>query len=247
MDGTDFQLRFLGDLRLAPHATSASPAWLWSTDGAQVFWANPVAAKLLGAANAVDLAKRTFGPADAQRRQVAQLASRLPQNGVLRMERLRGFGAQLGQLVTCSCMRLVFLDGDHAILIAATEPASRTLPLLERLKLLVEDVARPVAAFTSDGMLAGATEAARALPGLHDLSEAARSDALDKGRAELAIDGGQMVLHRVGSGNDAGIVAVITPDAAAAEAAPAGNRAGRRVFGTARRNDGRSRACRTTA
>ncbi len=221
MDGTDFQLRFLGDLRLAPHATSASPAWLWSTDGAQVFWANPVAAKLLGAANAVDLAKRTFGPADAQRRQVAQLASRLPQNGVLRMERLRGFGAQLGQLVTCSCMRLVFLDGDHAILIAATEPAGRTLPLLERLKLLVEDVARPVAAFTSDGMLAGASEAARALPGLHHLSEAARSDALDKGRAELAIDGGQMVLHRVGSGNDAGIVAVITPDAAAAEAAPA--------------------------
>ncbi len=216
MDVTDFQLRFLGDLRLAPHATSASPAWLWSTDGAQVFWANPVAAKLLGAANAVDLAKRTFSPADAHRRQVAQLASRLPQNGVLRMERLRGFGAQLGQLVTCSCMRLVFPDGDHAILIAATEPTGRTLSLLERLKLLVEDVARPVAAFASDGVLAGASDAARALPGLHDLSETARSEALDKGRAELAIDGGQMVLHRVGSGNDAGIVAVITPHAAPA-------------------------------
>ena len=45
MDVTDFQLRFLGDLRLAPHATSASPAWLWSTDGEHVLWANPVAAK----------------------------------------------------------------------------------------------------------------------------------------------------------------------------------------------------------
>src|ERR1700749_4580905 len=112
MGVTDFQLRFARDLRLPPHATSASPAWLWTTDGDRVLWANPVAAKLLGAANSVDLAKRTFG-----RRQVAQLASRLPQNGALRMERLRGFGAQLGQLVTCACMRLVFSDGDHAILI----------------------------------------------------------------------------------------------------------------------------------
>jgi len=220
MDVTGFQLRFLGDLRLAPHATSALPAWLWSTDGAQVLWANPVAARQLGAANAVDLAGRTFGPADAHRRQVAQLASRLPQNGAMRLERLRGFGASLGQLVTCACTRLVFPDGHHAILITATEPAGRTLPLPERLRLLVEDVGRPVAVFAADGMLAGASEAARAAPGLHDLSEAARSDALDKGRAELAIDGGHMVLHRVGSGNDVGIVALISPDAATA-AAPA--------------------------
>src|ERR1043165_5488482 len=123
MGVTDFQLRFVGDLRLAPHATSAMPAWLWSTDGAQVLWANPVAAKQLGATNSADLARRTFGPADAHRRQIAQLASRLPQNGAMRLERLRGFGAQLGQLVTCACMRLVFADGVHAILITATEPA----------------------------------------------------------------------------------------------------------------------------
>jgi PAS domain S-box-containing protein len=221
MDVPDFQLRFVGDLRLAPHATSALPAWLWSTDGAQVLWANPVAAKQLGTANAADLAKRTFGPADAHRRQVAQLASRLPQNGTMRMERLRGFGVSLGQLVTCACMRLVFPDGHHAILITATEPAGRTLPLPERLRLLVEDIERPVAVFASDGMLAGTSEAARAVPGLRDLSEAARDDALDRGRAELAIDGGHMVLHRVGSGTDVGIVALISPHAATA-AAPAG-------------------------
>src|ERR1700742_5276882 len=165
MGVTDFQLRFARDLRLAPHATSASPAWLWTTDGDRVLWANPVAAKLLGAADAVDLAKRTFGPADAHRRQVAHLASRLPQNGALRMERLRGFGAQLGQLVTCTCMRLVFSDGDHAILITATEPTNRTLPLTERLKLLVEDVAQPAAAFAGNGTLAGVSDAARAVSG----------------------------------------------------------------------------------
>jgi PAS domain S-box-containing protein len=220
MDVTDFQLRFVGDLRLAPHATSALPAWLWSTDGAQVLWANPVAARQLGAANAVDLARRAFGPADAHRRQVTQLAARLPQNGAARLERLRGFGASLGQLVTCACMRLVFADGDHAILIAATEPAGRTLPLLERLRLLVEGLEKPVAAFASDGMLTGASEAARALS-LRDLPETARTDALDKGRAELAIDGGHMLLHRVGRGDDAGIIALVTPHAATSDT-PAG-------------------------
>jgi PAS domain S-box-containing protein len=221
MDVTDFQLRFVGDLRLAPHATSASPAWLWSTDGAKVLWANPVAARLFGAVNAAELTKQDFGPADANRRQVAQLAPRLSMIGALRMERLRGFGAPFGQLMTCACMRLDFPDGHHGILIAANEPAGRSLTLVERLRLLVEGVERPVAAFTADGMLAGKSEAARVLPGLRDLSEAVCSDALDKGRAELAIDGGQMVLHRVGSGSDVGIVALITPHVPIAAPAPA--------------------------
>jgi PAS domain S-box-containing protein len=221
MDVTDFQLRFVGDLRLAPYATSASPAWLWSTDGTQVLWANPVAARLFGAANAAELAKQTFGPADANRRQVAQLAPRLSAIGALRMERLRGFGAQLGQLMTCACMRLDFPDGHHGILIAATEPAGRSLTLVERLRLLVAGVARPAVAFTHDGMLAGASDTAQPLLGFRDLPEAARNDALDKGRAELAIDGGHLVLHRVGSGDDVGIIALITPHAAIAENVPA--------------------------
>ena len=222
MGVTDFQSHFAGDLRLAQHATSASPAWLWSTDGAQILWANPVAARLFGAANAAELAKRTPGPADAHRRQVAQLAPRLASIGAVRLERLRGFGAQLGQLMTCACMRLDFPDGHHGILIAATEPAGRGLPLMERLRLLVEGIEGPVAAFAADGMLAGASEAARRLSALHDLPETARNDALDKGRAELAVDGGHMMLHRVGSGDDVGIIALITPDAMTADAAPGG-------------------------
>ncbi len=222
MGVTDFQSHFAGDLRLAQHATSASPAWLWSTDGAQILWANPVAARLFGAANAAELAKQTPGPADAHRRQVAQLAPRLASIGAVRLERLRGFGAQLGQLMTCACMRLDFPDGHHGILIAATEPAGRSLPLIERLRLLVEGIEGPVAAFAADGMLAGASEAARRLSALLDLPETARNDALDKGRAELAVDGGHMMLHRVGSGDDVGIIALITPDAMTADAAPGG-------------------------
>ena len=221
MGVTDFQSHFAGDLRLAQHATSASPAWLWSTDGAQILWANPVGAQLFGAANAAELARRGLGPADAHRRQVAQLAPRLASIGAMRLERLRGFGAQLGQLMTCACMRLDFPDGHHAILIAATEPAGRSLPLMERLRLLVEGVENPVAAFAADGAFAGASEAAQPLLGLRDLPEAARSEALDKGRAELATSGGQMVLHRVGSGTDIGIVGLIAPHAAAAETPPA--------------------------
>src|SRR6202043_1936893 len=67
MNNAEFQLRGVGDPRLAVHATSALPAWLWSTDGARIMWANPVGAKQFGAANGAVLAKKLFGPADAHR------------------------------------------------------------------------------------------------------------------------------------------------------------------------------------
>src|ERR1700749_415055 len=100
MNNVEFQLRGLGDPRLAVYATSVLPAWLWSTDGTRILWANPVGARLFGAANAAVLAAKTFGPADSRRRQVAHLAGRLPPNGAIRMQRLHGFGAALGALVT---------------------------------------------------------------------------------------------------------------------------------------------------
>src|SRR4051812_36062630 len=54
--------------------------------------ANPVGARLFGAANATALAEKTFGPTDGHRRQIIRLAGRLPANGAIRLERLRGFG-----------------------------------------------------------------------------------------------------------------------------------------------------------
>ena len=90
-------------------------------------------------ATAHALTDKIFGPADSHRRQVAQLAHRLLPNGAVRLERLRGFGATLGMLVTCACARLDFADGREGVLIAATEPAGRTMPLNERLQRLVED------------------------------------------------------------------------------------------------------------
>jgi PAS domain S-box-containing protein len=216
MNASEFQLLGLSDPLLAVHATSALPAWLWSTDGKRIVWANPVGASLFGAANSTSLAGKTFGPADSHRRQVAQLASRLPPNGAIRLERLRGFGAPLGQLMTCSCAWLDFSDGNHGILIVA-QAAGRTLPLAERLRRLVEGVDRPIAAFSREGMLVAASDAARPLIGFRDLGEAgleaARNDALRQGRFETPIGIGRMVLQRVGRGADVALVALFVPDA----------------------------------
>ena len=215
MNNAEFQLRGVGDPRLAVHATSAFPAWLWSLDGTRILWANPVGARLFGAANGAALAQKPFGPADARRRQVAQLWGRLPLGGAIRLERLRGFGSALGMLVTCGCARLEFADGNHGILIAAAEPVGRAMPLLERLQLLVEGVEQPIAAFARDGMLVGASDAAAPLFGFRNLSEAgldeARDNALRQGWVETTVGLGRMVLQRVGSGADVGLVGLIAP------------------------------------
>ncbi|MBR0969601.1 PAS domain-containing sensor histidine kinase [Bradyrhizobium japonicum] len=224
MTSSDFQLRGVGDPRLAVHATSPLPAWLWSIDGTRVLWANPVGARLFGAIHAAALAERSFGPADGHRRQVARLARQLPANGAIRLERLRGFGARLGTLMTCGCARLEFADGSSGVLVTAMDPNLRTMPLVERLLRLVDGARVPMAVFAPDGLFVGASEAARPLLGFRDLGEAgleqARSDALSFGRAETPIGIGQMVLQRVGSGADIGLVALIEPAAQAAAPAP---------------------------
>jgi PAS domain S-box-containing protein len=216
MNHSEFQLRGLSDPLLAVHATSALPAWLWSTDGKQILWANPVGARLFGAANSTSLAGRTFGPADSHRRQVAQLAGRLPPNGAVRLERLRGFGAPLGQLMTCGCARLDLSDGSHGVLVVA-HTAGPTMPLTERLQRLVEGIDTPIAAFARDGMFVGASDAARPLLGFRNLAEAgldaARNDALAQGRVETPIGVGHMVLQRIGRGADVALVALIVPNA----------------------------------
>lgn len=229
MTSSDFQLRGVGDPRLSVHATSPLPAWLWSLDGSRVLWANAVGAKFFGAANAALLAQKTFGPADSHRRQVAQLARRLSANGAVRLERLRGFGAALGTLMTCGCARLSFADGREAVLVTAMDAGARTMPLVERLLRLVDGATVPMAAFAPDGLFIGASEAARPLRGFRNLGEAgleqARSDALARGRVELPIGIGKMVLQRVGTGADVGLVALIAPTATravpAAESTPA--------------------------
>jgi PAS domain S-box-containing protein len=215
MNSREFQLQGVSDPRLANHATSPLPAWLWSVDGTRLLWANPVAAHVFGAANATAILSKTFGPAEPHRRQIAQLANRLLPNAAVRLERLRGFGALPGMLMTCACARLVFADGSHGILVAAVQALARAMPLTERLRRLVEGMESPAAAFTSDGMLAGASVAARPFIDFRYLADAglgdARSEALAKGRVELPFGGGHMVLQRVGVARAIALVALITP------------------------------------
>jgi PAS domain S-box-containing protein len=217
MNHAEFQLRGVSDPRLAVHATSANPAWLWSIDGTRILWANPVAARRFNAAHSAALANKVFGPADLHRRQVARLAGRLPSNGAIRLERLRGFGAAPGALVTCGCARLDFADGGHGILIASAAAAGRTMPLVERLQRLVEGIDAPIAALTRDGILVGASNAARSLLGFRNLAEVGLDDvcseALKQGRAETPVGIGHLILQRVGTGADIGLVALIAPDA----------------------------------
>src|SRR5581483_9549905 len=98
----ELQVRAAGDPRLAVHASGPFAAWLWSTDGTRVLWANPIGAHLFGASSGPRLETKTFGPADPHRRQIARLAPQLAPTGAIRIERLRGFGAALGTLATCA-------------------------------------------------------------------------------------------------------------------------------------------------
>jgi PAS domain S-box-containing protein len=216
MPNTEFRVHGPDDPRLAVHATSPLPAWLWSADGTRVLWANPVGARVFGAANNAGLANKIFGPADPHRRQVVQLAHRLQPNGAIRLERLRGFGARLGALITCACARLEFADGCESVLIAPVEPAGRSMPLTERLQRLVEDVDAPMATFEADGTLVAASRNA-GFTGVRHLTEAgleeARQIALKDGRAETSFGSGHLTLLRLGSRADLGLLAVITPTA----------------------------------
>src|SRR3954471_4176189 len=119
MNEAEFQRLASSDPRLAAYAASPLPAWLWTADGRRILWTNAAGVRLFGASSAAALAEKNFGPADRHRRQVARLSGRLLAGGAIRLERLQGFGAAPGMLVTCATSRFDFPDGSHGVLIAA--------------------------------------------------------------------------------------------------------------------------------
>lgn len=214
MTDPDFHLLAIRDPRLAVHATSPLPAWLWSVDGARILWANPAGARVFGARNGRELAARPIGPADPHRRQVMRLAGRLSPSGATRLERLSGFGATLGRLVTCACTRLTF-DGNASVLLVAVDHTGRAMALTERLAHLVEALDVPGIALTDDGTFAGASDSAKTLPDMSAMTELVtepvRREVMREGRADMRADLARIALHRVGVGTDAAIVALISP------------------------------------
>jgi PAS domain S-box-containing protein len=210
MSEANFMLQGVRDPRLAAHATGSLPAWLWSADGTRVLWCNPVGARIFDVRNPVALAEKTFGPADPARRQIMQVATRLPDSSAVRLERLRGFGAALGQLQTCSCARLRFANGTTAILVAAVNPVGRQMPFGERLSVLLQSLSLPALAISADGALIGNNSAAAKFSGhVSGVSMAPQIGiALRDGEARLETEFGTGSLYRVGAGGETALIAL---------------------------------------
>ena len=206
---SDPLLSYLRDPRLAIHATSAAPVWLWSADATRVLWANAAGAAVLGANSLQALAERRMSAGHPLAAQVVRLAGTLPLGGAARLERLRGIGAGVGRTLACTCSRLSLANGTPAILVAVAEPVGPVLPLPERVARLLAACEAPLAAFAADGTLLHATpDGAVRLSGLASLTE-------------LEAAAGPALSHLVGTGAAAvRIVFLAEPLPAAAVAVP---------------------------
>jgi signal transduction histidine kinase len=199
-------------VQLADYATSASPVWLWSTDGSRILWANAVGAAIFGAANVSECATRRFDTKHPGAAAIRRLAPTLPSTGQPRLERLRGFGASFGRALTCVCSGIVLPEGRAAVLIVATEQAGPALPLHERVRRLFPDAEQTLAVFSADGISLWATEAAqKRLAGASTLSAlgiaALAAEASETGRASGATRYGPVTVERLG--RDASAVLVV--------------------------------------
>ena len=168
---SDPLLSFLRDPRLANHAMSAAPVWLWVADGTRVLWANAAGSAVLGAANPHALTERRMSPAHPLASQVVRLAGTLPHGDAARLERLRGISA-LGRTVVCVCSRFALAMGMPAILIVANETVGPALPVAQRVARLFAGTDVCVAAFEADGAL---LHAEADLKWIDELSETAIS------------------------------------------------------------------------
>ena len=227
MSGVEFQMTLMDDRRLADHALNPSPVWLWRDDAHRILWANPAAAAIFDAPSPAALAQRTFAPNHPAAAQIVRLAGTLPPGGGQRLERLRGFGAGMGGLLTCLCSRIALSDNSQAVLVVATEGAVKNLSLPERARRILADIALPAAIFTADGELIEANPAGRErLSGKHDLvalgaDKLARETSLN-GHGEGDIDSGRIAMRRLGAG---ATVALLVTFVAAPATSHAGTRA----------------------
>src|ERR1700730_13804710 len=184
MNGSRSELSVLRDSRLALHATSPLPAWLWRADGTRIVWANPVGAAMFGAASVAAVSSREFEPTHPSAGQVARLAATLARDGPPRLERLRGFGVGLW----------------------------RALSLSERVHRLLAGSDKPVAAYSATGQLLCATQSAHAhVGGATSLAALGAQDlaltALANGHAAGVVGDHRVSVDRVGSGSATVLIA----------------------------------------
>ncbi len=226
MMGRDIHSIGLSDPRLAAHALSPEPAWLWATDASRILWANPTGASIFDGETPGALAELRFEPQHPAAIQIARLAGTLPHGGTPRLERLRGFGASLGGALVCLCSRVTLADNSTAVLVVSTERAGKDLALPERARRLLADFTEPAAVFSADGELVEAKpEAAERLAHGRDLTalDAAglAREATLNGKAEGDSNAGAMTLWRLGAGPTFLLLAVFSGPVPARAATPA--------------------------
>ena len=198
-------LVFLRDPRLAPHAASEHPAWLWSIDASRILWGNPTAAAIFNAPCSLALAGHSIDPKGSAALQIARLAGTLPHGAAPRLERLRGFGGRFGGALMCGCSRIVLADRTPAILVIATEAAGPRLSLPEQARRLLAGSDERLVLFSTEGSLLHATPAAQQRIGragnLTELGAAPLAGvALAAGHAAGDHGAGKLSLDRIGNG-----------------------------------------------
>jgi PAS domain S-box-containing protein len=212
MTDANLQLAYLRDPRLAEHALNPAPVWLWSGDAKQILWANPTGAAIFEAASPGAAASLHFDSRHVVTAQVNRLSRTLPHGGAPRLERLRGFGANIGGMLICLCSRVTLADNRAAILIVSTERAARDLALPDRAHRLLTDV-EPAALFTADGELIEVRPAAQTVPGdQRDLvalgAEKLAREATLNGSAEGETKAGQIKILKLGAGSTFALLVV---------------------------------------
>jgi PAS domain S-box-containing protein len=226
MSDSATQLGYFRDPRISAHAVTPEPAWLWSADGTQILWANAVGAAIFGAETPAALAGHRFDPQDSVAQQIARIAAVLPADGIPRLERLSGLGAEASCSLPCGCSRISLPDGTAAILVVAAETAGPSLPLEERAQRLLAGLHAPVAIFAADGRLFHANQAgAEQLPAAASFdrlgADALATHALRAGYASGASKIGPLSFDRIG--DDAAVFLIVRLPAlhAASQSAPA--------------------------
>ncbi len=203
MTGTEIQIAWLSDPRLAVHAMSPQPVWLWSADASRLLWANPSGAAVFDATSPAAAAALQFGADHPAIKQMMRLSDTLPRAGMARLERLRGFGTPLGGTLICLVSRIVLADTSTGILVVSTEHAAGGLALPERARCILTDFGVAAALYAADGeWIDGKPAAQESRADQRDLVElgAARlaREATLNGHAEGEIAAGPVTLIKLG-------------------------------------------------
>ncbi len=225
MSETGSSLSIVRDPRFSCHATADNPAWLWSTDGAQLLWANAAGAAIFGFETAADCRARPFAPGQLAASQIARLAPTLALGAAPRLEMLRGFGAGFGRVLVCRCSR-VSLEYRTAILVVSTQPGGPDFSLAERARRLLAGSGEAVAAYSRDRALIAATGRARALLAGRDTFAAIDAEplggaALETGHAAGISQAGPVRVDRLGSGGNTILLATFEEAPTAEATGPA--------------------------